>query len=999
MKQPFRLPAGGDIDRSTTLHFTFNGQPYTGHTGDSLASALLANGVHFVSRSFKYHRPRGIFTAGEEEPNALLEIGSGASRIPSCRAPQVCLVEGLVAHSQSGWPSLHFDLARILDYTHRLWPAGFYNKTFKWPNWHTWEGMIRKLSGLGRALDQPDPDHYEHVNTHCDLLVCGGGPAGLMCALVAGRAGLRVIIADQDEQFGGTLLSERIQLDGRAARDWVAQTLAELARMPGVILLPRTTVAGNYDHNVTTLLQRATVANGVNSGGSDQGADGAGGGWRECLWTVRPKRIALATGAIEQGLIFPNNDRPGILLASAIRHYLNRCAVAAGSKAVIACNNDSAYQTVLDLNAHGIAVMAVVDNRPDVATPITEQMQRLGISLYSGCRVRNTRGTRRIRSVSIETLEGTAKGSVSCDLLGVSGGWAPRVHLLCHARGTLKFDHASQSFLPDRLPEGFHVVGSAAGIADLREVLAAAASSTRELCEELGFVAQPMPQPLVTQGVIESRSAAAIAPEPCKRRQWIDLAHDVTFADAELAVQEGYESVEHFKRYTTTGMSVDQGKTGNINAFLVLAALTGKGIEEIGTTTFRPPYMPVTLGAIAGRSQGDFYAPRRFLPAHRIHARLQAHFADYGGLQRPEYYPQEGEAPRAAIQREALAVRNQAGVFDNSPIGKIEVRGPHAAEFLHRIYCNNVHSLAVGRVRYGLMLNENGVIIDDGVFIRLAADHFLVNTTSAGVSRIMGLFEEWLQCEWTDLQVLVDDVTSQWANFTFAGPHSRRVLQALGTDMDLQAGALPHMAATTGLLAGLEARIVRVSFSGETSFEVNIAANQASHFLARALHSGQALGLTPYGIEALMILRLEKGYLHVGSDTDGATTPDDVGWGSVARNKSSDYVGKRSLSRPANLDPERKQMVGLLATDPAQVMRPGAHLLLGKNRQAPALTDGWITSAGFSPTMHRCLALGMLRGGREHAGAVLSVIDQEQHYEVTVVPATFFDPENTRLKA
>jgi len=997
MKQAFRLPAGGDIDRSTTLRFTFNGQAYEGHPGDSLASALLANGVHFVSRSFKYHRPRGIFTAGEEEPNALLDIGTGSSRVPSCRAPQVPLVEGLVAHSQSGWPGLRLDFARIFDYTHRLWPAGFYNKTFKWPGWHTWEGMIRKLSGLGRAPDLPDPDHYEQVNAHCDLLICGGGPAGLVAALVAGRAGLRVVLADQDEQFGGTLLRERIQLNGHAARDWVAETLAELARMPEVILLPRTTVAGNYDHNVTTLLQRAAVGQAGDPLG-EGGGDDCGGAWRECLWTVRPKRIALATGAIEQGLIFPNNDRPGILLASAIRHYLNRYAVAAGSKAVIACNNDSAWQTALDLAAHGVQIMAVVDNRVEVPAPIALQMQQLGIPVYAGCRVSNTRGGRRIRSISIETLQGAAKGTVACDLLGVSGGWAPRVHLLCHARGTLKFDHLSQSFLPNRLPAGFAVMGSAAGIADLGEILATAASSARELCEDLGFTTQAVYPPQITGDIIASPCAASAKPEPCKRRQWIDLAHDVTYADAELAVQEGYESVEHFKRYTTTGMSVDQGKTGNINAFLVLSALSGKAIEDIGTTTFRPPYMPVTLGALAGRSQGDFYAPRRFLPAHRVHARLEAHFADYGGLQRPEYYAHKGETPQSAIHREVLAVRNRVGVFDNSPIGKIEVRGPHAAEFLHRIYCNNVHSLPVGSVRYGLMLNENGVIIDDGVFVRLAADHFLVNTTSAGLSRIMGLFEEWLQCEWTDLQVLADDVTSQWANFTFAGPNARSLLQSLGTDIDLQAGALPHMAATTGLLAGLEARIVRVSFSGESSFEVNVAANRANHFLAKAIEAGRSFGLTPYGIEALMILRLEKGYLHVGSDTDGATTPDDVGWGQVARNKQSDYVGKRSLYRPANLDPQRKQLVGLLATDPAQVMRPGAHLLLGKNRQAPALTDGWITSAGFSPTMGRFIALGMMRGGREHSGALLSVIDQEQRYEARIVPATFYDPENARLK-
>ncbi len=981
MKQPFRLASGGVIDRTRPLSFCFNRQIYAGYAGDSLASALLANGVHFVSRSFKYHRPRGIYSAGEEEPNALLEVGLGTHREPSCRAPQVELRQGLVAHSQTGWPALGFDLGRMLDYTHALWPAGFYNKTFKWPNWHTWEPMVRHLSGLGRSPTEPDPDHYEQVNAHCDVLICGGGPAGLMSALVAARAGMRVILADQDRRFGGSLNSEQSQLDGQPAEKWLAEVVEELESLPGVVMLSRTTASGVYDHNVTTLLQRGSESS-----------------WRECFWTVRPRRIVLATGAIEQGLIFANNDRPGIMLAGAIRHYLNRYAVAAGRKAVIVTNNDTAYQTAIDLCQRGVEVRAVVDSRSEVRDELRRHLDHLNVRLHTSARIRNTRGTRRIRGVSIETLAGKLKGRVGCDLLGISGGWAARVHLLCHARGVLKFDPASQSFLPARLPPGFRVVGSAAGVVDLSEILAGATAGTMGLCEELGFKSYHVHQPLVTQRAIESQSVGSPDLRPARRRQWIDLAHDVTFADAELAVREGYESVEHFKRYTTTGMSVDQGKTGNLNAFLALSVLTGRSIDDIGTTTFRPPYTPVTLGAIAGRSLGDFYSPKRFLPAHRIHQRLNGQFTDYGGWQRPDCYPRDTESRQAAIHRECLAVRETVGIFDNSPIGKIEVRGPDAAEFLNRVYINTVHNLQVGRARYGLMLNENGVIIDDGVFSRLADNHFLVNTTSGGASRIMAMFEEWLQCEWPELQVLVDDVTAQWANFTVAGPKARELLQKMESNIDLSPAALPHMCVVSGNLAGEAVRVVRISFSGELSYEINLRASHASNFLARALYAGKELGLTPYGIEALMILRLEKGYLHVGSDTDGETIPDDVGWGRQARTKQGDFIGKRSLFRPANMDPNRKQLVGLVATDKNQEIRAGSHLLIGENRQAPAVTDGWITSAAFSPILNRYFGLAMLRSGRSQEGKILTVIDDDKSYAVRVAPTPFWDSENERIR-
>ena len=975
-----RLSDGGFINRNKPIKFQFNGQSYIGYEGDTLASALLANGVKVFGRSFKYHRPRGVFTAGEEEPCALVETGEGDACVPTCRAPMIPLTEGLVANSQNCWPSVSFDVGRIIDFTHVFWPAGFYNKTFKWPSWHTWEGMVRKSAGLGRPLTGPDPDHYEQVNAHCDLLICGGGPTGLVAALAAGRAGLRVMVAEQSEEFGGSLNWEQYQLDDKSAYSWVRDVEAQLADMHNVMLLPRTTVTGVYDHSVTTLLQT-----------------GKNNTWRECLWTVRPRHILLASGAIEQGLIFPGNDRPGIMLASAARQYLNRYAVKPGHKVIIATNNDTAYQTVFDLAREQISVSAVVDIRSKVSEALRQRLADLGAYLLTGARISNTSGSKGINSVKIEDLEGNELGNRDCDLLAVSGGWAPRVHLLAHARGTLRFDAVSQSFLPDRLPAGMSVAGSANGTAGLEESLAESARAASLICETLGFPAEQAQTPIVTRNIVESRSVSPMQLDTTKQRQWIDLAHDVTFGDAELAVREGYVSVEHFKRYTTTGMSVDQGKTGNLNAFIVLGALTGRNTGEVGTTTFRPPYTPVTLGAIAGRDIGEFYAPRRYLPAHTVHQKLNARFEDYG-WQRPDCYPHQGESPKQAVHREARAVRAGVGVFDNSPIGKLEVRGRDAAEFLNRVYMNNVLTLKPGFARYGLMLNENGIIIDDGVFIRLAKDHFLVHTTSGGVARIGAMMEEWLQCDWTNLQVLVDDMTTQWANFTIAGPKARNVLIALGTDINVSSSALPHMAAAVGTVAGLSARVARVSFSGELSFEINIPARKAARFFEAILDAGKPFDITPYGIEALMMLRTEKGYLHVGSDTDGASTPDDVGWGHVARNKVTDYIGKRSLFREGNMDLDRKQFVGLETLDPKQHIQPGGHLLIGKDRQPPAETDGWVTSACFSPNLDRYIALGVLRAGRDRDGEILTVCDEDQQFNVKVVSPVFYDPENKRLK-
>ncbi len=980
MTQEFRLPTGGRINRAQPLTFRFNGRELEGYAGDSLAAALLANGIHHVARSFKFHRPRGIYSAGEEEPNALLEIGQGAGRVPNCRATLVPLQEGLVARSQLGWPGLGFDLGRVLDYSHRLWPAGFYNKTFKWPGWHTWEPLVRTLAGLGRAPEAADPDRYESVHAHCDLLICGGGPAGLLAALLAGCSGLRVILADRDEQFGGSLLWDSCLLDESPAMHWVAGVQAQLGNMPNVMLLPRTTVSACYDHQVATLVQRGQLSD-----------------WRECLWTVRSRATLLATGAIEQSLVFPHNDRPGIMLADAVRHYANRYAVAAGRRVVIACNNDSAYQTAIDLRSHGIEVAAILDQRAEIAPALSQRIHSLGIRTHTQARVTGTNGSRRLNR--IEFRQGDKIHKLDCDVLAISGGWAPRVHLWCHARGGLEFDPQRQSFIPGRAPRGFAAVGAAAGVTSLEELFARAETTCMRLCEQLGAAALHVHQPRVSPASLAGNRVANSPLQGHRKRQWIDLAHDVTLHDAELAVREGYSSVEHFKRFTTTGMSLDQGKTGNINAFLALSSLTGQPVSQVGTTTFRPPYMPVTLGTLAAGRTGDGYAPRKTLAAENTHRKLGARFEDYGGWQRPDWYPRNNETAAQAIEREVLAVRNSVGVYDNSPIGKIEVRGPDAAEFLHRIYANKVHGLAIGRCRYGLMLNEGGSIIDDGIVIRLAENRYLLNTTSGGADRILAWLEEWLQTEWPGLRVLVDDVTAQWANFTVAGPRARELLQSLDSDLDFSAAALAHMQAAQGQIEGQPVRVNRISFSGELSYEVNIASSHANSLLQLLLERGEPLGVTPYGIEALMVLRLEKGYMHVGSDTDGETIPDDVGWGHVAHNKAEDFIGKRSLFRAASLAQNRRQLVGLLALHEGQAIHPGGHFLPASHSRAPAPTDGWVTSAAWSPNLGRHVALGMLRSGRVRMGANVNIYDAGKIYSVKIVPPCFLDPDNSRLRS
>jgi len=975
----YRLAKGGHIDRSQAIHFRWNGRRLAAFAGDTVASALIANDIPVVGRGMKLHRPRGVFSIGPEEPNALVSIGRGAELEASVRATMMPVREGLEVRAQNAWPSVNFDFARVLDRTAGLWHAGFYNKTFKWPSWDFWERYIRRTAGIAKPPKRPDPARYDAVNAHCDLLVVGGGPTGLLAAQVAARAGLTVIIAEQDFECGGRLLATNTLINDAPVTVWFASLLGELAPSRNVTLLTATTCFGLYDHGVAGLLQRVDLGNKPSA-------------VRQRYWRVHAKQTLLATGAIEQPLVFEHNDLPGIMLAGAIRQYANRYGIAAGREIVLAANNDSAYLAALDLVAAGAPVKLVVDSRGEPPADLSKWLQAQGVEVHAGTNVIQAFGRKRLERVKLKTGE-----VISCDALGVSAGWQPAVHLWSHARAPLAWDEASRAFRPKDSRPPLLAVGSVNGASTLDAAFGDAMSAVRQVLAHAGrpdevLVARPTVQEAKLSSEVGSLPRATDAETG---RQWLDYLHDVTVADAEVALQEGYEHIEHLKRYTTCGMAADQGKTSNLNAILSVAEMTAKSAAEVGTTTFRPPYTPVTLGALAGRQTNVRYLPKRLLPAHAEHEALGAHWWEAGGWMRPACYPRKGETPEQAVQREAAAVRSGVGLFDASPLGKIEVTGPDAAKFLDRFYVNSVAKLEEGRVRYGLMLNENGVVIDDGTVARLGREHFVVTTTSGGASRVAAWLEEWRQCEWPDLEVFVAPVTTQWATYAIAGPRARQLLARFRTDIAFDWRSMPHMSLRQGRFAGVPARLYRVSFSGELGYEINVPARYGATLWAEFMKAGTDFGLVPYGVDTVLLLRLEKGFLHVGADTDGTTTPADVGWGDIAAKKKADFIGKRSLARPDNLRADRLQLVGLAATD-ARLLVAGAHLRLPGTAQG---SDGWVTSAGHSPALGRPIALAMLRGGRARLGETVAVHDLGRSGEATVVAQSFLDPEGKRLHA
>ena len=992
--QPMRLETSGRIDRDKPLSFTFDGKQYGGFEGDTLASALLANGVRVVGRSFKYHRPRGVLAAGAEECNALVTVGQGALEEPNIRATLQPLYDGLTARSQNCWPGVKFDIGRSLDYLHFLWPAGFYNKTFIWPHWHWYEGFIRRLSGLGKLPPGDDPDHYTHHNVHCDVLVVGSGPAGLGATLAASEHGLRVVLIEQDSLLGGSMLWSEESINGEQGSVWLEDSVRVLRQRDNVTLLTNTTASAWFDHRMVIACEMV----------NDRRITGEREGPRQRLWKVHAREIVLATGAIEQPLVFANNDRPGIMLASAVQQYCNRYAVAPGKRIAVATNNDSAYRVAGALKNAGIDVVAMIDSRQKLSGKAARQVRDQGMTVFHNALPLDCRGDKGVRSVSVakrgspETL-----ATLQCDCIAMAGGWQPAVHLFTQARGRLRYDTSLGAFVPDEIPPHVHVAGMVAGALSLddaleqgREAGLAAVGDGLQACPRmLSAGVRPRTRSKNTGALHIERAGCGQRPD----RQWIDFQYDVTLQDIDIATAENYTSVEHMKRYTTTGMSVDQGKTSNVNALLALAERTGRTPHEVGTTTFRPFYMPVTLGALAGRDRGGFYAPVQRSPLFACHERLGARFEDYGTWRRPRVYPRNGESEQQAVAREAVAARTSVAVFDGSPLGKIEVQGPDAAEFLNRVYINNVTSLKTGRARYGLMLNENGIIIDDGIFARLADNHYLVHTTSAGANRIHAWMEALLQGDWPDLDVLLTPVTSQWANVAVSGPRSRELLERLESGIDLSGNGLPHMAIATGTLDDIPVRVLRASYTGELCYELNVPADRGPALWERLLQLGEDLQPAPIGIETLTVLRTEKGYLHVGSDTDGNTTPRDVGWGSIADRKQGEFLGKRSLSRPHNVSSGRFEFVGLTPVEEGGVLTAGAHVIDVNHPGAPAPTQGYVTSACYSPNLQRYVGLGLVQDGSRRLGEKVNVYDNGRVHPAQLSTPAAWDPEGDRLHA
>jgi sarcosine oxidase subunit alpha len=949
----YRLRRGGRIDRSRPLSFRFDGRDYAGFAGDTLASALLASGVMVLGRSFKYHRPRGLLATGVEEPNALVTIDRGPGRVtPNLRAPSLPLYAGMAATSQNRYPSLSFDLAAIIDRLGRFFPAGFYNKTFMWPRsaWEKlYEPVIRKLAGLGESPTTPDPDHYAAAYAHCEVLVVGAGPAGIAAALAAAADGGRVILIDEQDEIGGGALADPAQAP------WLDEARAQLVAFTNLRVLPRTTAFGYYHQNFLGAVERLT----------DHLAPGEATGAREKLWRIRAGRVVLAQGAIERPLVFDGNDTPGVMLASGARTLATRFGVAVGRAVVVMAAHDSGWQDALALRSAGVAMTLILDARAEVDPALTAAADAAGIAYRLGQVITGVAGRKAVSAVEIMPVAGGASQRIAADAVLMAGGWTPSVHLWSQATGTLRWDEGWGAYLPDTASEHVSCVGACGGAWDF--------------------------------GGGATLGALPSSKPPAKQKAFVDFQNDVTAKDIQLAVREGFRSIEHIKRYTTNGMATDQGKTSNLNGLQVASASLSRPVTEIGLTTFRPPYTPQTFGALLGHHKGALFQPLRQTPIDGWAAAHGAVFENVAQWRRARYFPRAGEDMHAAVARECLAVRSNVGIFDASTLGKIEVVGPDAAEFLNRMYTNPWKALEPGRCRYGLLLGEDGFIRDDGVSARLAPDRFHLTTTTGGAARVLAMMEDYLQTEWADLNVWLTSITEQWAVIAVQGPRARDVIAPLVEGIDLSPAAFPHMALREGTICGVPTRLFRVSFTGELGFEVNVPAEHGQAVWEAIFAAGQPHGITPYGTETMHVLRAEKGFIIVGQDTDGTLTPDDAGLGWAVGKKKPDFVGKRSLARPDMVAPGRKQLVGLLTDDPTLVLEEGAQIVADPAQAVPMTMIGHVTSSYHSAALGRSIALAVVANGRARMGETLYVPMPGVAHAVRVTGMVFFDPEGNRV--
>ena len=1001
MSENLRVKSSEFIDETNKVSFKFNGKTYYGFKGDTLASALLANDVHLIARSFKYHRPRGIMSAGSEEPNAIVQVNANTDITePNVRATEVEIYEGLEASSQNCWPNVNFDIGAINNVISPFIPAGFYYKTFMWPPklWEKYEFFIRHSAGLGKSPTKKDPDIYDHRYVHCDVLVVGAGLSGILAAKNAAKNNLKTLLVDEKNELGGATIYQNTEfnkIDNESSCKWLKEEIKELKNIKNLEVKTRTSVAAFHGYNY--LLARENLTDHLEKNKKKEKI-------RQRLLKIRAKKVILATGALERPLVFNNNDRPGIMLSSAVKKYADFFGVKCGKKNIIFTNNDSAYETAYCLHSKGIKVDAIIDIRESSNSKIVKAVEKFNIKIYWSHTVVDTKGYKRLNSVSIMKLSNDGmnvtgnKLDISCDCLGVAGGWTPAVHLFTQSGGKLKFDENNNIFIPNKYPSEQISVGSCNGDFELKEIII---NLSTKLKEFLNITKTDFDNLNVeSEKEISKRNIWLLPSKKAlgKTKPFVDYQNDATATDIKLALREGFRSIEHVKRYTTTGMGTDQGKLGNMHALGIIADTANVKMGDLGTTTFRPPYTPLAFGTIVGRNVGEFFDIFRRTPMNDLHVESKAEFENVGQWKRGWYYPSSGETMHEAVQRESKAARTSAGILDASTLGKIDIQGSDASEFLNRVYTNAWSKLGIGKCRYGLMLNEDGMVYDDGVTTRLGENHYIMTTTTGGAANVLSKLEDYLQTEWPELDVYLTSVTDHFATASLCGPNSKKILSKIIPGLDLSDESFPHMSFKETLIDNIKCRIMRISFTGEQSYEINIQASYGKSIWRKCMEAGKEFDITPYGTETMHLLRAEKGFVIVGQDTDGTMTPIDLQMDWIVSKKKYDFIGKRSLYRSDTMRQDRKQLVGLLTDDPNIVLEEGAQIV-SELDQNPIKMLGHVTSSYFSPNLNKSIALAVVKGGKDMMGKKLFIPMENKTINVTVANPIFFDKENTRLNA
>ena len=998
MSQPFRLNKEGLINRNKKISFTFNGKKLFGYEGDTIASALIANGIHLVGRSFKYHRPRGFFGAGVEEPNAKLQVEFNGHSEPNVNATEMELVEGLSATSQNCWPSVNFDIGAINNFLKMFFPAGFYYKTFMWPKsfWYKiYEPFIRKAAGLGVASIEKDKERYEHKFEYCDLLVTGSGPSGLASAYAAAKNGAKVILAEDKPRFGGTLLTDDVSIDNLSGKDWAEKIITELKSMPNVTVKNRSQVFGYYDHNMLVMFERV----------SDHLEKKSKFTPRQRLWYIRAKETILSTGSIERPIVFGNNDTPGIFLSAAAKEYMKVYGVLVGKKPLIFTNNDSAYETALEFKKNNVEPI-ILDTREEHSSELIDEAKSKGIDIRFSHGVIVANGYKKVKSAKIGKLNKDKNSfekieTIDCDCICVSGFWTPSVHLASQSGNKLKYEEKIDAFIPDKKKQHETSVGAANGSFTLEESLKHGFENGSNLSAKITETKTEISIPNVNEKKYGAHDKFWCMPLPKNEnpKRFVDFQNDVSVSDIEIALREGYRSIEHVKRYTTLGMATDQGRTSNLNGLQLVSNIENKIVPEVGHTTFRPPFTPITIGTIVGREVGMEYMPTRKTPMHEWHEKNNAVFVDAGAWKRPRYYKQGNETLFEASKREAKNVRENVGICDVTTLGKIDIKGPDAAEFLNRVYTNAWMKLPVGKARYGLMLREDGIVMDDGTTTRISENHYHMTTTTAQAANVLSHLEYYLQIVWPELNVNVVSTTEQWAGAAIAGPKSRDMLSKLYPDLDVSNDALPFMGYKEAEFFGVPSRIFRISFSGELAYEINVKSDHGMFMWEKMMEVGKEFGNQPYGTEALSTLRIEMGHV-AGPELDGRTIPSDVSLNGLV-SKKKDFIGKNSLGREAFNVESRQKIVGLIPIDRKSSIPEGSHIVQDQNAKLPNPKLGHVSSSCWSVENNNPFSLAIMKDGKNMIGKKFFAVSplKNKSIEVEVISSHYVDPEGKRVRS